>query len=62
MTLAVCLRTGHAGAVSTDEKLVSYVALDLTACGLGRHTVSVEITDLESGETAVKEASFVVAD
>ena len=40
----------------------AYVALDLTACGLGRHTVSVEITDLESGEKAVKEASFVVAD
>ena len=40
----------------------AYVALDLTACGLGRHTVSVEITDLESEEKAVKEASFVVAD
>ncbi len=40
----------------------TYVALDLTACGLGRHTVSVEITDLESGEKAVKEATFVVAD
>ena len=40
----------------------TYIALDLTACGLGRHTVSVEITDLESGEKVVKEASFVVAD
>ena len=40
----------------------AYVALDLTACGLGRHTVSVEITDLESGEKAVKEATFVVAE
>ena len=40
----------------------TYVALDLTACGLGRHTVSVEITDLESGGKVVKEASFVVAE
>ncbi len=40
----------------------THIALDLTACGLGRHTVSVEITDLESGETVVKEATFVVAD
>ncbi|MCY3868129.1 MAG: GWxTD domain-containing protein, partial [Gemmatimonadetes bacterium] len=40
----------------------TYIALDLTACGLGRHTVSVKITDLESGERAVKKASFVVAD
>ena len=40
----------------------TYVALDLTACGLGRHTVSVEVTDLESGEKVVKEASFVVAE
>ena len=48
--------------VGKGSSEAAYVALDLTACGLGRHTVSVEITDLESGEKAVKEASFVVAD
>ena len=40
----------------------TYVALDLTACDLGRHLVRVAITDLISGETAQKEAAFVVAD
>ena len=40
----------------------TYVALDLTACGLGRHLVRVAITDLISGETTQKEAAFVVAD
>ena len=48
--------------VGKGSSEAAYVALDLTACGLGRHTVSVEITDLESGEKAVKEATFVVAD
>ncbi len=40
----------------------TYVALDLTACDAGQHRVRVAITDLESGETAQKEATFVVAD
>lgn len=48
--------------VGSRSSEATYIALDLTACGLGRHTVSVEITDLESGETTMKEASFVVAD
>ena len=46
--------------VGTDPSEVEYVALQLGQQNTGRQVLQVSVTDLNSGETVVKDAAFVV--